>query len=128
LHSTSIFVASAWLAACSADHPAAERLAEVSIAVAAAPAEAICLQVDVRGSRAVNVRFSRLLGKSTIFHLSDLPVGPVVFTAFAFESACKPGGAPSVADYVADPVEAVLQAGLNARLTLRMRTRGLRRP
>jgi hypothetical protein len=92
--------------------------------LAAAPADASCLQIDVAGSRSSTRLIDLMPGQATTFTLNGLPLGNVTFTESAFSQACAAVSAASIATWQSDPTPATLQAGVAANVTVVLRRNG----
>jgi hypothetical protein len=88
------------------------------VAITNAPADAACLQITVAGSRTVTQSFDLTPGQSTIFTLTGLPVGSVVFSEVAFAVACASVGPGSVPTWISDPVPTTIVPGVVAHVTI----------
>jgi hypothetical protein len=93
-------------------------------AITNAPADAACLQITVVGSRTVVKSFSLSPGQDTIFTLTGLPVGAVVFSEQAFAQDCSAVTASSVATWVSDPVPATITPGVVAQVMITLHRNG----
>jgi hypothetical protein len=89
-----------------------------TFALASAPADAVCLQVTVTGSRQVVRSIDLTAGQSTTFTLTGLPLGMVTFAESAFGVACAAVTPDSVPTWISDPVPATLVAGVAAHVTI----------
>jgi Pectate lyase superfamily protein len=85
----------------------------------AAPADASCLRVAVAGATRTVER--RLELGATVFDLSELPTGEVLFLADAFASPCSAVTPQSAQTWHADAVAATLTAGVPAGVTVELR-------
>jgi hypothetical protein len=94
------------------------------LAVTAAPSDATCLQVTVTGSRTVQNSFSLTPGQNAVFTLKGLPIGNVVFTELAFDTACSAVTSASTPTWLSDPVTTTLVPGVVASVTVVLRRNG----
>jgi hypothetical protein len=99
-------------------------LAQVVLALDAAPADVGCVVITANTDHADRRAFSVTPGAATTFSLPRLPVGLVVFSVDAFAGACAGVGSTSVATWLGGPVSAVLHAGANAPIAIAMRRNG----
>ncbi|HMF41480.1 MAG TPA: hypothetical protein VKQ32_12330 [Polyangia bacterium] len=92
--------------------------------LAAAPADANCLQIVISGSRSSTRLLDLMPGQATTFTLNGLPLGNVTFTESAFSAACAMVTSNSIATWQSDPTPATLQAGVAANVTVVLRRNG----
>lgn len=92
--------------------------------LAAAPADASCLQIAIAGSRSSTRLIDLTPGQATTFTLNGLPLGAVTFTESAFSVACASVTSSSIATWQSDPTPATLQAGVAANVTVVLRRNG----
>jgi len=92
--------------------------------LAAAPADASCLQIAIAGSRSSTRLIDLTPGQATTFTLNGLPLGNVTFTESAFSQACAAVSGASIATWQSDPTPATLQAGVAANVTVVLRRNG----
>ena len=90
----------------------------VALAVTNAPADAGCLRITAVGATTAVRNFGLKPGQSSILMLGGLPVGAVVLTGQAFNSACGAVKEQSVASWVSPAVSVMLAPGQAARVTL----------
>ena len=106
---------------CGSEQPSAaaadeELVGTAVLALAAAPADATCIQITAVGYRTVTRTLTVVPGASTIFQLGGLPLGQVTFSAQAFGGTCPPSG---TANWVSDaPFTATLGVSPPALVTL----------
>jgi len=106
---------------CGSEPPSAaaaddELVGTAVLALAAAPADATCIQITAVGYRTVTRALTVTPGASTIFQLNGLPLGQVTFSAQAFGGTCPPSG---TANWVSDaPFTATLGVSPPALVTL----------
>jgi hypothetical protein len=96
-------------------------LAQVVLALDAAPADVSCVVITAATDHADRRAFSVTPGAATTFSLPRLPVGLVVFSIDAFAGACAGLGSASVATWLGGPISAVLHAGANDPIAILMR-------
>lgn len=99
-------------------------LAQVVLALDAAPADVSCVVITASTDHADRRAFSVTPGAATTFSLPRLPVGLVVFSVDAFAGACAGLGSASVATWLGGPVSAVLHAGANGPIAIAMHRNG----
>jgi hypothetical protein len=95
-----------------------------SVAITSAPADGICVQITVTGSRTVIRSFDVTAGTSTVFDLGGLPLGTDTFTASAFGQACSTVTAMSVPNWVSDPVVQSVAVSPTVTVSLAMHRNG----
>ncbi len=97
------------------DHP--EDVGVVQIALAAAPSDATCLQIDAVGARSLSKQFTLRTGGSATLQMTGLPLGDVQFTGSAFAEECG-AAISSSPTWISDPVVATIVKGTIAQITL----------
>jgi len=85
---------------------------------AVAPSDASCLRIATIGATRTVERNLEL--GTTVFAISELPVGDVLFVADAFPFPCVSVAADSVGTWHADAVRATLTAGLPIGMTINL--------
>jgi hypothetical protein len=92
----------------------------IQVAIATAPADGTCIQIDVAGTRSVARNFDVTPGQATVLSLGGLPLGAVTVSANAFAGACASLTSTSVPSWVGTPVTTTLLAGVigNVVITL----------
>lgn len=128
LRATALAVVTAAVAAASCgkvvrDDAGEDGLAEVVLALTAAPADVRCIVITATTDRADVRRFDVGAGASTSFVLKRLPVGVVVFTVDAYAAACS-AAAGTVPTWVGGPQTAGLTPGSNGTINIEMRRNG----
>jgi hypothetical protein len=106
------------------DDAAGAGLAQVVLALDAAPADVSCVVITASTDHADRRAFSVTPGAATTFSLPRLPVGLVVFSVDAFAGACAGIGSASVATWLGGPISAVLHAGANGPIAIAMHRNG----
>ncbi len=96
-----------------------EELTEASVMLTSAPADAVCVRIVVVGARRTAKRDFDV-GAGTVFSLTALPIGDVVFFADAFGSTCGSLTAASMHTWYGVPVRASLVPGTPAIVTIAM--------
>jgi hypothetical protein len=110
----------ALVCACGGAEPDRE-LAEATVALTSAPADALCLRIVVAGeTRTATRNFDVGVAAGTVFSLTALPAGEVVFLADAFDSSCGLLTATSAHSWYGVPVRATLAPGTPASVTIEM--------
>ncbi len=98
--------------------PDPDRVGSVSFAVTTVPTGVRCIQIVATGmSASVSQNLTVTAGTATTTTLGQLPLGPVMFQASAFNVACS-GIATATASWVATPVSAMLQPGVISQISL----------
>ena len=114
------WLAAAALCACAQGEPAAlpER-GEAVLALTQAPADVACLRVQAVGAlRSVERRIDLAPGGNTVFPLSGLPTGQVLFLAHGYAAVCAELTPASAHTWYGVPVEASLAPGAPAAVTI----------
>lgn len=97
----------------------------ISLAIAAAPAGASCLRVNVEGDSGTTARSLKLTpGSPTTGTLAGLPLGPVEVSAAAFGVSCSAVNQDSIPSWVSAPVSVVLTPGTPVAVNLVMQKAG----
>jgi hypothetical protein len=125
----SMFVALAMVVACGRaplEDPGSDPgLAQVVLALDAAPADVSCVVITASTDHADRRTYPVTPGATTTFTLPRLPVGLVVFAVDGLAAACAALDATSVATWQGGPVSAVLHAGANEPIAIVMRRNGV---
>ncbi len=100
-------------------------LGQVSLSLSAVPADIHCLRVTGAGTdRTITRPLEITAGQPLGATLTGVPLGPVVFTAQAFEKTCDDVTASTAAEWVSDPTTVSVALGHLTSVELTMHRNG----
>ncbi len=111
------------IVACASGEGEGEDIGVAELTLLDVPTGVACIRVTAAGSRVVTKNFSVGTGQHSVFGLNGLPLGQVLFSADAFNSACPSIGGQTPS-WVGGPVSTTLAANAVAPVTIPMRKNG----